>query len=481
MSTSHEMPFLHEERFQRSKIIATVGPATASYEMIEQMLLSGVRGFRMNFSHGEHSQFAEWVTWVRAAQRKHNKPVAIIQDLQGPKIRLGEIKDNHFEVKEGDILQIVHGVTHDGYTIPTQYDLSRKVKIGEQVYIYDGRIKAVAQHVEPDKKSITVRVQNDGVLMSKKGINLPDTDFEGDILTTKDYEDIDFGATQDFDYVALSFVQSAHDIEVLRGYLSSKDYNADIIAKIETKAAIDENELEHIIEASGGVMVARGDLAIEVGAEIVPVVQRDIIGLCQKHAKISIVATQMMVSMVDNPQPTRAEVGDVSAAVTLGADCVMLSEETAMGKYPIETITNMRKVITYTQEHIPAGVLERPVILHEVSGAISSPAVSLAKELHAQAIVAETKSGATAHYIAAHRPRRPLLSVTSDERVAQQLALLYANKSFLRPDGERAGLELAQGLAEAGYIHSPATIVLVGGRQPGVKGTTDTIRVRTIE
>lgn len=481
MSTAHHVPFMHEEKFQRSKIIATLGPATGSYDMIEKMLLSGVRGFRMNFSHGEYEQFAQWVAWVREAQRKHHKPVAIIQDLQGPKIRLGDITDNRFEVKEGDMLQIVHGATHDGYTIPTQYDLSQKVKVGEQVFIYDGRIKAVTQHVEPDKKSITVRVQNDGVLMSKKGINLPDTDFDGDILTTKDYADIDFGATLDFDYVALSFVQSAHDIEVLRGYLSSKDYNADIIAKIETKAAIDENELEHIIETSGGVMVARGDLAIEVGPELVPVIQRDIINLCQKHAKVSIVATQMMVSMVDSPQPTRAEVSDVASAVTLGADCVMLSEETAIGKYPIETIQNMSRVIRYTQEHVPVDPAESPGITHEVSRTISSTAVILAEELQAQAIVAETRSGATAHYISAHRPNRPLLSVTSDERVAQQLSLVYANKSFLRPDSEHAGVELAQELAAAGYIHAPATIILVSGRQPGVKGTTDTIRVRTIE
>ncbi|MFZ2494459.1 MAG: pyruvate kinase [Candidatus Saccharimonadales bacterium] len=481
MSTSHAMPFLHEEKYQRSRIIATVGPATNSYEMIEKMLLAGVRGFRMNFSHGEHEQFAQWVAWVREAQVKHNKPVAIIQDLQGPKIRLGDIKDNHFAVKEGDIIDLVYGVEHDGHTIPSQYDLSQKVKVGEQVFIYDGRIKAVTQHVDEAKKSITVRIQNDGVLMSKKGINLPDTDFAGDILTPKDYADIDFGAMQDFDYVALSFVQSAHDIEVLRGYLSSKDYNADIIAKIETKAAIDENELEHIIEASGGVMVARGDLAIEVGAEIVPVVQRDIISLCQKHAKISIVATQMMVSMVDSPQPTRAEVSDVSSAVTLGADCVMLSEETAMGRYPIETIDNMRRVIRYTQEHIPITPVENYELGHDISRMISATAVKIAKDINAQAIIAETRSGATAHYIATYRPDRPLLSVTSDERVAQQLALVYANKSFLRPDSDKTGLELAQELADEGYIHTPATIIIVSGRQPGIKGTTDTIRVRTIE
>lgn len=481
MSTSHTTPFLHEEKYQRSRIVATVGPATDSFEMVEKMLLAGVRGFRMNFSHGSHEEHAQRVAWVREAQSKHNKPVAIIQDLQGPKIRLGDIKDNHFAVKEGDLLELAYDVEHDGHTVPSQYDLSQKVKVGEQVFIYDGRIRSVTERVDMDKKSITVCIQNDGVLMSKKGINLPDTNFAGDVLTPKDYADIDFGATQDFDYVALSFVQSAHDVEVLRGYLSSKNYNADIIAKIETKAAIDENELEHIIEASSGVMVARGDLAIEVGAEIVPIVQRDIINLCQKHAKVSIVATQMMVSMVDSPQPTRAEVSDVSTAVALGADCVMLSEETAMGKYPIETIDTMSRIIRYTQEHIGVTPVSEEASGHDVSRTISATAVKIAKDLNAQAIIAETRSGATAHYIATYRPDRPLLSVTSDERVAQQLALVYANKSFLRPDGAQVGIEIAQELADEEYIHKPAVVVIVSGRQPGVKGMTDTIRVRTIE
>lgn len=474
----------HASSYQRTKIIATVGPATASPEKIEELLLAGVRGFRFNFSHiapEHHESVIEQIGWVREASARNNRPSAIIQDIQGPKIRLGEIKDNHFEVKEGDELTLAYGAEHDGTTLPAQFDLSEKVKVGERVYMYDGRVRSIATKVKPEEKSIVVRIENDGVLMTKKGINLPDTDFDGDIITEKDYQDIDFGTTLDIDYVALSFIQSADDIEVLRGYLKSKGSEVDIIAKVETRAAIVKGELERIVEASDVVMVARGDLAIEVGAEIVPVVQREIIRLCQHYSKISIVATQMMVSMVDSPQPTRAEVSDVSTAVTLGSDCLMLSEETAMGRYPIETINSMRRVITYTQANIEVEPLDRPDLRHKTAIAISASSVTIADLLDAQAIVAETKSGATARNIAAMRPRRPLLSVTSVPRVAQKLAILYANKSFVRPDGEAAGVELMEELVEVGYIAKPATVIVTSGLQPGVVGGTDTIRVRVVE
>lgn len=474
----------HTESYQRTKIIATIGPATASPEKIEELLLAGVRGFRLNFSHITPDQYDNITTqigWVRDASRKHSRPAAVIQDLQGPKIRLGEVKDNHFPVKAGDELTLKYDAEHEGTTLPCQYDLSDKVKPGERVYMFDGRVRSIAKSVNTKDRSVVVRVENDGLLMTKKGINLPDTDFAGDILTEKDYRDAEFGATQDFDYVALSFVQSAEDIDVLRGYLTSKGSDADVIAKVETRAAIQDSELEKIVEASDAIMVARGDLAIEVGPEIVPVVQREIIKLCQRHAKISIVATQMMVSMVDSPQPTRAEVSDVATAVTLGSDCLMLSEETAMGKYPVETIKNMRRVITYTQAHIIVEPLDMPNLRHQTAIAISASSVTIAEQLDAQAIVAETKTGATAHQISAMRLRRPLLSVTSENRVAQKMALLYANKSFVRPDGERAGVELMEELADVGYITKPATIVLVSGRQPGMVGGTDTIRVRVVE
>lgn len=466
--------------FKRAKILATVGPAVNSYEMIEKMVLNGVNGFRFNFSHGEYEERIEQIKWVRAAAEKAGKPVAVYQDLQGPKIRLGMLKDDmKLEVKTGDELELIYGIEHDGgKRLPVQYDLSKSVRPNEVVYLFDGKVRATA--LSADNGVLRIRVENDGVLMSKKGINLPDTDFGGNVLTEKDYADIDWGIDRDFDYVGLSFVHHSSDIEMLRAYLADKGSDAHIIAKIETKTAIETEELERIVEASDAVMVARGDLAYEVGPELVPSVQREIIRLCQKYAKVSIVATQVLGSMTDSPQATRAEVSDIANAVIQGADCIMMSEETATGHYPIEAIQTMKRTIMATQENVPTLPLAQPEGISGTAAIISKAAVRIARELDAEAIVAETKSGATAAYIAANRPVRPIISVTSSRRVAQQLCLFYANKSFYRADGENAGYELAIELADKGLLERGSTVVLVSGNQPGVRGATDTIRVRTV-
>jgi len=322
--------------FKRTKILATLGPATSTPETIEQLILAGTNGFRLNFSHGSYEERDEQLPWIRDASAKIGKPVAILQDLQGPKIRLGALKENTL-VKKDDEIILDFAAEHNGLTFPVQYNLAAKVKVGEPLYIFDGKVKTTVIEITSET-AIKLRVENDGTLMSKKGINLPDTDFGGDILTPKDIKDIEYGANKDIDYVALSFVQSAEDINNLRQLLVSLGSNAQIIAKVETKAAVKDDALEAIVKASDGVMVARGDLAVEAGAEIVPIVQRKIIALCRKHGKLSIVATQMMASMVDAPEPTRAEVSDVATAVILGADTVMLSDETANGSYPLETV-----------------------------------------------------------------------------------------------------------------------------------------------
>lgn len=468
--------------FKRTKILATLGPPTNNYEMIERLAKAGVNGFRLNFSHGSYEERDQQIEWIRTASAKLGKPVAILQDLQGPKIRLGNLTQNT-AVSKDDVLTLDFAAEHDGFVLPVQYNLAEKVKVDEPLYIFDGKIRTTVIEIASET-AIKVRVENPGMLMSRKGINLPDTDFGGDILTPKDIKDVEYGATKDIDYVALSFVQSPDDINNLRQMMVAQGSTAQIVAKIETKAAIEDDVLESIVKASDGVMVARGDLAVEAGAEIVPIVQRRIIALCRKYGKLSIVATQMMASMVDAPEPTRAEVSDVANAVILGADTVMLSDETANGTYPLETVAAMKKVILYTQEHAPVAPL-----LDVLKGkktqrdAISAAAVNLALQLEVSAIVAETKSGATAANIAAHRPNLPIISVTSEARAAQQLALSYANKSFLRPDGEKAGFDLAKELKAEGFfgIDGPVTVAIVSGRQPGLIGGTDTIRVRVFE
>jgi pyruvate kinase len=355
------------------------------------------------------------------------------------------------------------------------------VKVGEPIYIFDGKVRTTVIEIT-STTAIKVRIEYDGILMSKKGINLPDTDFGGDILTPKDLKDIEYGLDKDIDYVALSFVQSPEDIINLRQILVAGGSKAQIIAKIETKAAIKPEVMEEIVKVTDGIMVARGDLAVEAGAEIVPIVQRQLIALCRKHGKLSIVATQMMASMVDSPEPTRAEVGDVANAVIQGADTVMLSDETANGSYPLETVAAMKRTILYTQEHAPVTAIHDVIAKNLQLDAISTAAVKLAEQLKVSAIIAETKSGATAANIAAHRPNLPIISVTSQLRSAQQLGLSYANRSYVRPDSAEAGFDLFKELKAEGFFgEGPAKVIIVSGQQPGIEGTTDTIKVRVLE
>lgn len=470
---------------KRTKILVTLGPATNSPEKIKALIEAGANGFRLNFSHGSYEERLDQIKWIRDASRQIGRPVAILQDLQGPKIRLGALKGNHFDVKAGSEIVLDHAIQeHDGSAnLPIQYNLADKVKVGEPVYLFDGKIRGHMIERVSDT-AIKVRIDNDGFLMSRKGLNLPDTDFGGDIITPKDMADIEFGADKDIDFVALSFIQSADDVNNLRQILVSQGSTAQIIAKIETKAAIEPETLKEIVKAADGVMVARGDMAVETSAEIVPIVEREIIRLCRKYGKLSIVATQMMASMVDSPEPTRAEVSDVATAAILGTDVVMLSDETANGNYPVETVKMMANTVRYTQSRWPMN--DMPIEEGKTNrrrNAIAHAAVEVAERVDADFIIAETKSGATAARIAALRPELPIIAVTPSPRVAQQLALSYATRSYVRDDEEHAGVNVAKELLTMGKYSSNGrlVVVVVSGRQPGATGGTDTLCVRVIE
>lgn len=473
--------------FKRTKILATIGPSTNSAEMITNVIMASVNGCRLNCSHGSNEERDQQIKWIREAAMKKGRSVAILQDLQGPKIRLGMLKDNHLDLKSGDevILESKENFEHDGgLTVPVQYNLAEKCRVGEPLSMFDGKVKAEITEIVSDT-AIKVKVLNDGFIMSKKGLNLPDTDFGGDILTKKDLSDIEYGAGCDYDYVALSFVQSPEDVLKLKQILLSHGSTAKVIAKIETKKAIaSEHNLEAIVEAADGIMVARGDMAVEAGAEVVPIIQRKLIALCRKHAKLCIVATQMMSSMVENPEPTRAEVSDVATAVVQGADAVMLSDETANGNYPLETVKEMKKVILFTQNHSRVATVNRDTDkLESIYTAISSAAARLAENINADVIVCQTASGVTATTMAAERPNLPIVSVTSNARVANQLALIYANSAFVRPYSEDFGYDLARELKEVGYLQlkdgiKDLTTVIVSGDRDKVG--TDTIKVRRI-
>ena len=473
--------------FKRTKILATVGPSVFAEEKLKEMVYAGVNGFRFNFSHGTYDERDQQIAIVRRYAAERGKSVALVQDLQGPKIRLGDIKGNHLDLKAGDEIILDYACKeHDGgYVLPVQYNLAEKVKVGEPVLLFDGKVEG--EMIEKvSKTAIKIRIDNDGYVMSRKGINLPDTDMGGDIITEKDLADIEFGASRDFDFVAMSFIQCADDVDKLRQILVSHGSTARIISKIETKKAVESDEaMEAIVKASDGIMVARGDLAYEAGAEVVPIVQRKLIALCRQYAKICIVATQMMGSMVDNPRPTRAEVSDVATAVLLGADAVMLSDETANGKYPIEAIKEMKKVILYTQDNSRILPIDKDTTgNYKNYDAISRAVVRLAEQIDADLIAIATKSGATAEAIAAQRPNIPMVSITSSPRVAGQLALTYANSAYVREYATDYTIEAVQDLKASGYLKVPEgqkelTVVVVSGLRDE-EGGTNQIQIRKI-
>ena len=470
--------------FKRTKILATIGPSTNSAEMIEKVIMAGVNGCRLNCSHGSNEERDQQIKWIRAAAEKKGRSVAILQDLQGPKIRLGMLKGNNLDLKTGDIVTLESAeFEHDGgLIVPVQYNLTKKVKVGEPLTMFDGKVKASVAEIS-SATAIKVKILNDGFIMSRKGLNLPDTDFGGDILTEKDLADIEYGANCDYDYVSLSFVQSANDILRLKQLLLSHGSTAKVIAKIETKKAIESEEnLEAIVKAADGIMVARGDMAVEAGAEVVPIIQRKLVALCRSHAKLCIVATQMMSSMVDSLEPTRADVSDVATAVVQGADVVMLSDETANGKYPLEVVEEMKKVILYTQNHSRVAPITKVPVggKSEIYDAISSATARLAEKINADAIICQTASGLTATTMAAQRPNLPIVSVTYNKRVANQLSLIYANSAFTRTYSEHFGYDLAVELKKNGYLQTKddkkdLTVVIVSGDNE--KFGTDTIKI----
>ncbi|HEX8227022.1 MAG TPA: pyruvate kinase [Candidatus Saccharimonadales bacterium] len=481
MKLTESAPSVPLQDYKRTKIVATLGPSCDSYEAVLEIIKSGANGLRLNFSHGTHDEHGQRIKWIRKASKELGKPVAIIQDLQGPKVRLGDF-DGVINVKTGQALQFQYdtkakGELPAGSIIPTQYDLAKKAKRGERLYLYDGKVRTTITSVKDG--IVHVRAENDGILIKRKGMNLPDTDFGGDIITAKDKADLVYGSTQDIDYVAQSFVQTADDIHDLRKRMRNLGSAARIIAKIETKAAVDN--LEEIMEATDAAMIARGDLAVETPPESVPIVQRKIIGYGLKHGKPTIVATQMLASMTETPEPTRAEVSDVATAVLLGADCVMLSDETASGKYPIEAVKVMKKVVRYTEANMPVKVTYPEYEDHSRQGSISKAIISLSDSIQARAIIAETRTGATAQQIATLRPNIPIIAVTSDVRSLQQMALIYNVKSYLRPVDANAAYKLTTWLGDHKVLSKGDIVVTVSGQHPGMAGATDTIKVRILE
>jgi pyruvate kinase len=463
--------------FKRTKIVATIGPASSSPQILEDLMLAGVNMFRLNFAHGTHEEHGQVIKIARALSAKHKKPVAVLADIQGPKIRVGTLPVDGLPFVRGNIVRFEYAADFDSTgIIPVQHDVSKYLKPGERVFLRDGQVQIEVQKIE--KKLITGKVLAPGLVYSNQGMNLPDTDLGGEILTDKDIADIAFAAREQADYIGYSFVQTAQDTLNLRARLEKLKSDAKIIAKIETAASVEN--LEEIVVATDAIMVARGDLAIETKPESVPAAQRRMVELGKMHRKPVIVATQMLESMIQSTQPSRAEVSDVATAVLEGTDAVMLSGETAMGLFPVESVKMMKRIILYTERE------EREIIARESVpyagqeriNAISAAAVVLAHQLPAKVIIAETSSGRTARNISAMRPKVPIIMVTDHERVYYQMAIVWGGKSYLASDMHGASDDVVSQLKAARNISTGDSVVVASGNQPGVIGGTNRVEIK---
>jgi pyruvate kinase len=462
---------------KRTKILATIGPASSSPGVMEAIIRAGVNGLRLNMSHGTHDEHAAVIKHARTFSAKLRKPLSVVADLQGPKIRLGQLPGDGLALTGGAKVSFMYGDSYDeGQPIPVQHDISKYVKKGEPLFLRDGMIQVEVTKVSGGVVHGTVL--NPGVVFSKQGINLPDTDLGGDILTPKDIADIEFAVKNDADYIALSFVQTPQDIKNLQDRLKRLGATCGVIAKIETKAAV--NHLQEIIQISDAVMVARGDLAIETKPEAVPIIQKLVIDHARACQKIAIVATQMLESMISSPQPTRAEVSDVSTAVVQGADAVMLSGESAMGKYPVETVMMMRRVIVYTEQNRFQSITASSFGDTTQRNAVSAAAITLAAQIEARVILAETSSGQTARNLCSFRPETLVVAVTHQPRVFHQMALLWGVRSYLIKDPKRAAEETTRMLREEHNVERKDVIIRASGSQPGVTGGTDTLKIEVV-
>jgi pyruvate kinase len=424
-----------QHTFHKTKIVATVGPSCDTYDKLLELVKAGVNVFRLNFSHGDQAGKARIIEHIRNINSSEPYNISILGDLQGPKLRVGDIKDGSLTIAPGDILTFTsrEKVVGTKEKIYVSYpNLHHDVQVGNKILIDDGKLEVVVVNVAPDG-DVKVAVTYGGVLLPKKGVNLPDTKISLPALTEKDIADLEFIIEQELDWVALSFVRQVDDIIDLKRRLAERNSKTKVIAKIEMPSAMDD--LRNIVLESDGVMVARGDLGVELPVEKVPMAQREIIRKCIHRAKPVIVATQMMESMIDRVKPNRSEITDVANAVLEGADAVMLSAETATGQHPALVVETMRKIIleverteyNYNREDDLAPQPHSPSFL---SDAVSYNACKLAKDTNADALIGMTQSGYTAFILSSYRPRSPLYIFSKEKSLINQLSLSWGVRAF---------------------------------------------------
>ena len=470
---------------KRTKIIATLGPATDTPEMIARLIEAGVDAFRLNFSHGSHDSHGELIARIKAARKKVERPVAILQDLSGPKIRMGMFPKGPIELAAGDTVVLDTSLNeYDGKRLPVSYaGFAHDVAAGHHLLLADGNLELEILEVKPPR--VTCRVLVGGSLSSKKGINYPGGSFSLPAITEKDKDDLRFGLEQGVDYVALSFVKTAEDVETAREIIRAASADVSLIAKIEKHEAI--RNLDAIMHAVDGVMVSRGDLGVEIPLEQVPFVQKRIIHLANRHGKPVITATQMLLSMVNAPRPTRAEASDIANAIADGTDVIMLSDETAGGSYPVEAVEMMRRIAMEVEKNFAYYNLA----LHDeafgedsIPQAISFAATSLAQSLDARAILSPTSSGFTARMMSRFRPRAHVLALTPNRRAYYRMALQWGVVPHYLPIEEHMDklLDTAVRLGEERkLLQSGDKYVITAGFPFGMGASTNLIQAGVVE
>ena len=472
----------------RTKIVATVGPACDTYEKLLDLVRAGVNVFRLNFSHGSHEDKQQIIDHIRHINSTEPYNIAILGDLQGPKLRVGEIENNHLDLYVGDILTFTNekcvGTKEKIYV--SYPNLAGDVKIGNTIMIDDGKIEVKVVNITKEK-DVKVEVTLGGVLSSKKGINLPDTKISLPAITDKDLIDLEFIIEQKLDWVALSFVRSVKDIVILRNKLDEKKSKTKIIAKIEKPEAL--VNIRDIIVESDAIMIARGDLGVELPIEQVPLIQRELIRKCIHRAKPVIVATQMMESMIDRTKPNRSEITDVANAVLEGADAVMLSGETAAGNHPALVVETMRKIIRqveqteyrYNREDDLKPLAHSPSFL---SDAVCYNACKISRDLNANALIGMTQSGYTAFMLSSYRPQSPIYIFTKERTLVNQLSLSWGVRAFFYAEEESLDnivVDQIGILKKRGFLNTGDVVVNTGSTPVHQHLPTNVIKVTKVD
>lgn len=477
-----------EHSQKRTKIVATVGPACDTYDKLLALVKAGVNVFRLNFSHGAYDSKLQIIEYIREINKKEPYNIAILGDLQGPKLRVGDLEGGSLELKEGDeiILTTEKMVGTKSKIYVSYQNLATDVKPGERIFFDDGKMEVELKEVLNDKE-VLIRVSLGGTLLPKKGVNLPDSELTMPSLTEKDIADLEFIIDNDLDWVALSFVRKAVDITELKKRIKAKNSKIKVIAKIEMPEAL--KNIRDIIVESDGIMVARGDLGVEVPVEQVPIIQKEIIRKCMHRAKPVIVATQMMESMIDRTKPNRSEVTDVANAVLEGADAVMLSGETAMGNYPTMVVEMMSKIITevektvydYNRDDILKPQPHSPSFL---SDAICYLACKLAQDTNANALIGMTQSGYTGFMLSSYRPKSPLYIFSKERSLINQLSLSWGVRAIYYAEENSLDdiiYDQIEILKQRGFLVTGDVVVNTGSTPVDLHLPTNIVKISTVE